>query len=138
MTIYDSFCIDIALRHPSFPPEHISEALSITPRLSDNAGQHNNGLPKGWTHFYATLQEGNSPDDYENALSRAVLFLEKNSAFWRDFIGGQGEVELVVNHTLLEEPAQGDLCLQLHLGPDFLRRLSALGVGLRVQGWKLD
>jgi len=138
MTTNDSFSIHIALRHPSFTPEHISKALSITPRWSENPGQHNKGLPKGWTHFYAALQEGNTPDDYENALSKAVLFLEKNNAFWRDLIGGQGEVELVVNHTLPEEPARGDLCLQLHLGADFLGRLSALGVGLRVQGWKRD
>ena len=119
-------------------PEHISDALSIKPHASHKAGHQIASLPKRWTHFYATSQKGDSTRDYENALRRAVLFIEKNAAFWRDFISGQGEVELILNHTLLEEPAQGDLCLQLHLAPDFLRRLSALGVGLRVQGWKRD
>ena len=138
MSTNDSFSIDIALRHPSLTLEHISNALAIAPRWSDNTGQHNKGLSKGRTRLYATLQEGNSPGDYENALSRAVRFLEENGAFWRDFVDGEGEVELVVNHTLLEEPEQGDLSLQLHLGPDFLRRLSALNVGVRVQGWKRD
>jgi len=138
MTANDSFTIDIALRHPSCTPEHISKALSVKPRASHNAGSKIESLPKGWTNFYATLQRGDSASDYENALSRAILFIEKNGSFWRDFIGGQGEVELILNHTLLEEPAQGDLCLQLRLGPKFLRRLSALGVGLRVQGWKRD
>ena len=33
----------------------------------------------------ATLQAGNSPDDYENALSRAVLFLERNATFLARF-----------------------------------------------------
>jgi len=138
MTTNDSFSIDIALRHASFTPEHISNALSITPRLSHDAGQHKKGLPKGWNWFYAILHDGNTLDDYENALSRTVLFLEKNSTFWRDFIGEQGEVELILNHTLLNEPAQGDLCLQLYLASEFMRRLSALGVGLRIQGWKRD
>jgi len=135
MTTQDSFSIDIALRHPSCTPEHISDALSIKPRASRKAGHQIAGLPKSWTHFYATLQKGDSTPDYENALRRAVLFIEKNAAFWPDFIGEQGEVELILNHTLLEEPARGDLCLQLHLPPDFLRRLSALGIGLSVQAW---
>jgi len=135
MTANDSFSIDIALRHPSCTRERISKALSIKPRASHRGGSKIENRPKSWTHFFATLQKGDCPDDYENALNRAVLFIEKNAAFWPDFIGGQGEVELILNHTLLEERARGDLCLRLHLRPDFLRRLSALGIGLRIQGW---
>ncbi len=36
-------------------------------------------------------------------------FLRGTPRFWRDFISGQGEVELVANHTFVEEPAQGGL-----------------------------
>jgi hypothetical protein len=138
MTAKDSFSIDIALSHPSCTPEHISHALSIQPRASHKAGHEISNLRKSRTHFYATLQKGDSAVDYENALSSAVLFIEKNAAFWRDFISGHGEVEIILNHTLLEEPTQGDLSLQLRLQPDFLRRLSTLGIGLRVQGWNRE
>jgi len=138
MTAKDSFSVDIALSHPSYTPEHISHALSIKLRASYKAGHEMSNLRKSWTHFYATLQEGDSAVEYENALSSAILFIEKNAAFWRDFIGGHGEVEIILNHTLLEKPTRGDLCLQLHLRPDFLRRLSTLGIGLRVQGWNRE
>ena len=85
-----------------------------TKRAGSQSHRHSKqALHQGWTHFYATLQKGDSPDDYENALSEAVHFIEKNAAFWRDFTGGQGEVELILNHMLLNEPTQGTLCLQL-------------------------
>lgn len=61
MTVHDSFSIDIALRHPSCTPEYISAALSIKARSSHKAGQQTTSLPKGWTHFYATLRKGDSP-----------------------------------------------------------------------------
>jgi len=77
MTAKDSFSIDIALSHPSYTPEHISHALSIKPRASHKAGHEISNLRKSWTHFCATLQKGDSAVDYENALSSAVLFIEK-------------------------------------------------------------
>jgi hypothetical protein len=51
-------------------------------------------------------------------------------------MSGQAEVELILNHTLLEEAEQGDLCLKLHLEPGFLAQLSNRGIALRVQAWK--
>ena len=81
MITNDPFSIDIALHHPTFTTERISNALSITSRWSADARHNIKVTPKGGTHFYATLQEGNSPEDYENALGKAVLFLEKNAAF---------------------------------------------------------
>jgi hypothetical protein len=135
MTTKDSFSIAIALRHPSYSPESISKFLSIPPFASHTSGYAFVGSRKRWTHFYATLQKGNSPTAYENALSDVVLFLEKHSTFWPDFMSGQGEVELILNHTLLGEAEHGDLCLELHLQPVFLHNLAARGIGLRVQGW---
>jgi len=64
------------------------------------------------------------------------MFLEKNAGFWADFMGGNGEVELVLNHTIEPKQQEGDEVLELYLAPAFLHNLSARGIGLRVQGWQ--
>jgi len=133
-TFEDSFNIDIVLRHPSYSPERISTALSIEPQASWGAGRSLGKLRAQGTFFYACLQRGDSSSDYEAALADAVLFLERNSAFWNDFIGGQGEVELILNHTICPQQEEGDRCFELYLGPAFLGHLSSRGIGLRVQG----
>jgi hypothetical protein len=132
----DHFSMDIVLRHPSYTPEAISKAPSIKPRSSWTAGQNLGARHAKWTYFHACLQEGNRSSNYENALAKVVAFLEKNATFWTDFMNGQGEVELILNHTLLEHAKQGDLCLEVHLEPVFLEHLSSRRIRLRVQGWK--
>src|SRR5260370_5785082 len=136
MTTKDSFSIDIVLRHPSYDLGSIAKALSITPRASRAADDKSAGSHQQRTFFHARLQEGNGSSDYENALAKVVAFLEKNATFWTDFMNGQGEVELILNHSLLEHAEQGDLCLEVHLEPVFLEHLSSRRINLRVQGWK--
>jgi hypothetical protein len=132
----DSFSIDVVLRHPSYSRESIAKALSIKPRASLAADDKTASSHGRRTFFHARLSEGKSSSDYENALADVILFLEKNATFWTDFVSGQGEVEVILNHTFLEEAEQGDLCLKLHLEPRFLAQLSNRGIALRVQAWK--
>ena len=135
-TTKEPFSIDIVLRHPSYEQESISEALSIKPQGCWGEGQRLGKLRANWTFFYACLQKGDYAADFEGALAKVVLFLEKNATFWTDFMSGQGEVELILSHTFLEAAGQADLCSELHLEPVFLGHLSARGIGLRVQGWR--
>jgi hypothetical protein len=127
-----SFTIDILLRHYSYSPEHISRTLSIKPQGSRAAGDKLAGLRAKWTSVYARLQEGNGPSDYEKALRGVVTFLQRNDAFWTDFTGEKGEVELILNHTICPD---GEKRLESYISPDFLRHLSTRRIGLRVQGW---
>jgi hypothetical protein len=133
-TFKDSFNIDIVLRHPSYGPEGISKALSIEPQASWAAGKSLGTLRALGTFFHACLQRGDRSSDYEAALADVVLFLERNAAFWTDFIGGHGEVELILNHTIYPQEKEGDRCFELYLDPAFLGHLSGRGIGLRVQG----
>jgi hypothetical protein len=135
-TSKNPFTIDIVLRHPSRSTESISEALSLKPKGAYNVGQNLGTLPAKWTFFHACLQEARDPSSYESALAKVSQFLEKNAAFWADFMGGNGEVELILNHTIEPQEEEGDKVLELYLAPAFLRDLSARGIGLRVQGWQ--
>ena len=138
MTAKDTFSIDIVLRHPSRSPESIAEALSLKPKGAYGVGQNLATLPAKWTFFHACLQELRDSSDYENALAKVGQFLEKNAAFWADFTGGNGEIELVLNHAIEPQEGEGDKILELYLGPAFLCALSARGIGLRVQGWQTN
>jgi hypothetical protein len=132
----DPFSINIVLRHPSYTPETISQALSMKPLGSHAVDDRFAGLQAKWTSFYACLQKGDDASYYEDALHNVALFLEKHSAFWTDFISGKGEVELILNHTMSPRKEEGDKCFELCLAPAFLRDLSIRGIGLRVQGWE--
>jgi hypothetical protein len=130
------FSIDIVLRHPSYTPQSISKALSLKPKGSWAVGQKVTKGPAKWTFFYACLQKGDYVSKFEGALRNAVSFIEENSAFWTDFIGGNGDVELILNHTISPQKEEGDKCFELFLAPAFLCGLSIRGIGLRVQGWQ--
>jgi len=132
----DPFSIDIVLRHPSYSPESISEALSLKPVGSWGVGQRLVETPAKWSYFFASLEKGDDVSGYESALANVALFLEKNAAYWADFMGGSGEVELILNHTIEPQQGEGDKVLELYLAPAFLRDLSTRGIGLRVQGWQ--
>jgi hypothetical protein len=131
----DFFSIDIVLHHPSCGPESISEALSIKAQSPRNGSRLRKFRAKR-TFFYACLQKGEYVSELEGALAKVVRFLEKHAAFWTDFIGGRGEVELILNHTIYPQEEEGDKCFELYLAPDFLRHLSTRDIGLRVQGWQ--
>ena len=132
-TLKDSFNIDIVLRHPSYSPEGISKALSIEPQASWAAGKSLGTFRAQGTFFHACLQRGDRSSDYEAALAGVVLFLNRNAAFWTDFIGGHGEVELILNHTVCPQEEEGDRCFELYLDPAFLCHLSSRGIGMRVK-----
>jgi hypothetical protein len=130
------FSIDIVLRHPSRSSASISEALSLKPKGTYGVGQNLGTSPAKWTFFHACLEEARDSSDYDNALAKVGQFLEKNAAFWADFMGGNGEIELILNQTIAPQEEEGDKLLELYLAPAFLRDLSARGIGLRVQGWQ--
>jgi len=135
-TSKDPFSIDIVLHHPSRSRDSISEALSIKPQGAHTAGQKLGKLRAKRTYFYSRLQQGDYVSEFEGALTKVVSFLEKKAAFWTDFIGGNGDVELILNHTVGPQEEEGDKCFELYLAPDFLRHLSTRRIGLRVQGWQ--
>jgi|HubBroStandDraft_2_1064218.scaffolds.fasta_scaffold283334_2 hypothetical protein len=138
MTTKDPFSVDIVLRHPSQSPRHISKALSLKPEFSHAVDDRVAKLRRRWkkTLFYACLQKGDYASKFESSLTKVVLFLEKNAAFWTDFTSGNGEVELILKHTINPQDEAGDKCFELYLAPAFLRDVSARGIGLRVQGWQ--
>lgn len=135
-TSKDRFSINIVLHHPTYTPESITQALSIKPLGSHAVGDKFAGLQAKRTSFHACLQKGDNPSQYEDALHNVALFIEKSSAFWADFMSGDGEVELILNHTIVPQEEEGDKLLELYLAPAFLRDLSARGIGLRVQAWQ--
>jgi hypothetical protein len=130
----DPFSIDIVLRHLACSPESISKALSLKPSFSHAVGDKSGGSRARWATFYSRLQKGDSVSEFEVALTSVASFLERNEAFWTDFVGGGGEVELTLNHTI-DPGEEGDKCFELYLAPAFLHDLSARGIGLKVQGW---
>jgi len=135
-TTKDSFSIDIVLRHPSHNPESISAALSLKPKASWPVGEDLGRANAKWSFFYARLLEGTSSSDYERALKSVRRFFRKNAAFWTDFAGGNGEVELILNHNVNPHKKEGDECFELYLAPAFLQELSTREIGLRIQGWQ--
>ncbi len=135
-TSKDSFSVDIVLRHPSYSPESIAAALSLKPKGSWPVGEDLGKVRAKWSFFYARLLEPVACADHERALKNVSRFLRKNAPFWADFTGGNGEVELILNHTVSPQKEQGDECFELHFTPAFLRDLSARDIGLRVQGWQ--
>ena len=136
-TSKDSFSIDIVLRHPSYNPEHISAALSLKPKACWSVGEDlGRRVRAKWSFFYARLFEDVVSSGFERALRNVRRFLRKNAAFWIDFSGGNGEVELIVNQIVTAQEQEGDECLELHFTPAFLRELSDRDIGLRVQGWQ--
>jgi hypothetical protein len=131
----DPFTIEIVLSHPSYMPGDISKALSLKPEYSYVVGQKFLRSSAKWTRFCACLQKGNYVSEYGRALTKVISFLEKNSAFWADFMEGNGEVELILNHEIQAQWDEGDKCFDLSLAPVLLAQLSTRGIGLRVQGW---
>ena len=132
----DPFTIDIILRHPTYSPERISKALSIKPHGAPAVGQKHGGPTTRSSFFCATLQRGETPSEYEGALTSVAQFIENHADFWSDFVAGSGEMELVLNHTIPQGAAPGDLCLRLRLEPRFLAELSNRGFGIRFQAWE--
>jgi hypothetical protein len=133
----DFFSIEILLRHPSYDLESLAKTLAIEP-TAPLVADTNKLLryERRRTFFHARLHEGNRSSEYERALANVAKFIEKHATFWIDFMSGKGEAELILNHSLLEQAQQGDLCFKLHLEPRFLAELSKHGIALRVQAWK--
>jgi hypothetical protein len=114
-TTKDPFSIEIVLRHPSYSPERISKALSLKPKGSWAVGQRVVKVPAKHTYFCACLEQADCGSDFEGALANVVLFLEKNATFWTDFKDGNGGVELILNHEINPQDAEGDKCFELYL-----------------------
>lgn len=136
VTSKDSFSIDILLRHPTHNPQSISAALSLKPKAYWPVGEDLARVRAKWSFFYARLLNGVTPSEYERAVKKVSRFLRKNAAFWTEFTDGNGQVELILNHTVNLMEKEGDECFELYLTPAFLRDLSTRGIGLRVQGWQ--
>ena len=132
----DSFSIDIVLRHASHSPETISATLSLKPKCFWPVGEDLGRVHAKWSFFHARLLDDVSSPEYERALKNVSGFLRKNAAFLADFTKGNGEVELILNHTVSPQGKEGDECFELYLAPAFLRELSTRDIGLRVQGWQ--
>jgi hypothetical protein len=82
------------------------------------------------------LQKGNYASEFERALANVVSFLEKNGSFLAEFMGSNGEAEIILNHTMQGGWEAADKCFELYLAPAFLGHLSSRGIGLRMQAWQ--
>jgi Domain of unknown function (DUF4279) len=130
----DYFRIDAALRHPALSPDEISDLLAIQPRCSWRAGSKTGDIVHKCTVWHGTLVEG-AEDEYEEALTKAVLHLEARQEWLRDSFGEDGELDVTFafytdqDEGLLSEPV---------FYPELLLRLSKLNAGMRVQVWKRE
>jgi len=132
----DGFRLDIVLSHTARDPASFSKALLLEPDFAWMKGASLGEQVMRSTRWHACLARGAGEEEYAGALEKAALFLEKNAAFWDEFIGGNGEVELILNHAISPQEEEGDKCFELYLAPSFLAHLSTRGIGLRVQGWQ--
>ena len=133
----DSFSIDISLRHPTRDPLSISEALSIKPQGFHAGAKDLDKAKEKWTFFYTRLEIGDPAISYEDSLKNTVDFVQKHAGFWRDFIAEQGEIKIILNHTIQQQPGNGDLCFDLYLSPALLKVLCEHGIGLNIKGWQV-
>ena len=132
----DLYSIDLVLRHPSLSPESISRALSLELKgLWTAADAFNKPHPKRML-ISVTLQAGDDPAEFENALTNVSQFLHSHTAYWADFRSSGGEIDLILNHTISAAKVVGDKCFELHLAPGLLGQLASTGITLRVQGWQ--
>lgn len=133
----DSFSIDISLRHPNRDPLSIARALSIKPQGFQPAIEDLDTAQEKWTFFYGRLEIGDPTISYADALQNTVNFVRQHAAFWRQFTLENGEVKIILNHTIHLQDANGDLCFDLFLSPAFMAHLCEHGVGLNVKGWQV-
>ena len=129
----DPFSIDINFGHPTWDPLRVSSALSLEPNWSWKQGDRFGSVIKSSSGWYGQLAKGSGAAEYETALEQVVSFLAKHAAFLAEFKEGGGEIEIVLNHAVVEQPK--GIAFELHLSPAFLEHLSGSGVGLRVQAW---
>jgi hypothetical protein len=132
----EPFSITICFRHPSLSPEKISEVLSLKPEASWVAGQRLGKFHAKKAYFSGCLQKGNYASELEGALVKVVLFLEKHTGWWTDFLRGKGEADLTLNLNVHAGWEEGDKCFGVYLAPTFLSHLSTRGIGLSLQGWQ--
>jgi hypothetical protein len=100
MSTKDPFSIQIVVRHPSFMPERISEALGIRPQASPATGERLGQLKAQWTYFHGLLQKSDYASEFDRALRKVTSFLKKHSDFFNVLTRGDGEAEIVLNHTI--------------------------------------
>ncbi len=90
-------------------------------------------ITKDSSRWYGVLARGSGAAEYETALAQVVSFLAQHESFLAEFRGGGGEVEIVLNHPVLEQ-SKG-VAFDLRLSPVFLAHLANSSVGLRVRAW---
>jgi hypothetical protein len=129
----DRFKIGIRLRHPSLDPDEISGVFALKPTLSWKAGDRAGELVHTYTVWNGLLTEGAGSEEYDEALSRAILLLENGQEWLENSFRDDGELE--VTFTFYTNEDEGLLC-RPRFFPELLLRLSKLNAGIGVQVWK--
>lgn len=134
-TIHDQFSIDLNLHHPSCDPGEITKALLLEPWFSRRAGDQLGDVVHRQTSWLCHFEKGAGDSEFGEALERMASLLCQHEAFFSEFTGEGGKVEVVLNSRVeLEEGKLLELCLH----PWFLNQLSTRNVSLRIQAWKSD
>lgn len=129
----DAFSISMTLRHPSLDPSDISNAFSLEPRFSWKAESRAGEIEHKYTVWHGLLAEGAGSDKYEEALKRAVVFLESCQEWLAYFSRSEGELDVIFGFST--ELDEGLIC-QASFYPELIARLSKLNAGIRVDIWK--
>jgi hypothetical protein len=128
----DWFNIDIVLASPSRAPDRISEVLSKLPKFSFRP-RHPGPDTQGVNLWRARLHRGITIARYGEALQNVLLFLKKNEGLLSDFAEEGGEIEIVLNHSVIRDVGK---VFELSLSPGFLMELAGRNISLKVQGWQ--
>ncbi len=97
----ETFSIEIVLRHPSYNPIDISNALLRQPDISWRKGDGVADRIRQSSLWRSSLWRGSGVDEYEDSLKDVIFFLTKHHLFLSAFISGGGEGDIVLNHTAL-------------------------------------
>lgn len=129
----DLFSIEIDLGHPSCDPLRISEKFSLEPSWFWRQGARFGSVTKSSSRWFGQLARGSGAAEYEAALAEVGSFLGHHETFLAEFRDGGGEIEIVLNHSVLAEPK--GVAFDLQLSPVFLTHLANRNIGLRVRAW---
>lgn len=129
----EKFQIKATLRHRSFDPTLISEALSLKPDFSWQAGSRAGDVIHESTLWHGILASGGSNDEFGEALERSLEVLESRADWLKDFVRDEGEIEIIFG---LWTELEDGIISKVAFYPECVVRFASLNVELRVEVWR--
>lgn len=120
----NTFQILLVLSHPSFSAMEISEALSTPPEQPLSPKAH---------IWLKKIHEGHSESEFEEGLRKALLFVQSNREFLRNFAQAGGNSQVVLSQDILLDEGK---VLEITVRPNFIAELGRCEVSLTIEGWR--